>query len=224
MAARKTKKHPKPARVRPKTGVGKAKYNKKLDISAGYVAAQAQNDTANKLQPQAQRLVSVRTNLTALLGKRVQLQQEKNANDAAVVVAVVEHDQATNDYAQEAAIVAAGDRSVLATYGVAAAADGVRGANDQVGVTSKLTVLPGAVSGEARLRCKKVPHAGAYLFEYKLEPSQPTDPWLPQGGILTTHVETTVGGLAPEQLLRGRVRAIGGVVGGWSEEVVGRAK
>jgi hypothetical protein len=224
MATKNKKKHPKPARVRPRTGVGKAKLNKKLDISGGYIAAQAQNDTANKLQPQAQRLVGARTNLTALLGKRVQIQQEKNANDAAIVLAVVEHDTATTDYAQEAAVIAAGDRSVLATYGVAAAADGVRGANDQVGVTSKLAVVAGAVSGEAVLRCKKVPHAGAYLFEYKLEPSQPSDPWLPQGGILTTHVETTVGGLAPEQLLRGRVRAIGGVVGGWSEEVTGRAK
>jgi hypothetical protein len=41
---------------------------------------------------------------------------------------------------------------------------------------------------------------------------------------LTKHVTTTVSGLAPEQLVRGRVRAIGGVAGAWSAEVVGRAQ
>src|SRR5262249_2059920 len=155
MATKQEKKHPRPARVRPKTGVGKAKYDKKLAISGQYIAAQAQNDPGNKLQSQAQKLSTTRTNLTGLLGKRVQIDQQKNANDAAIVLAVVAHDDATNEFAQEAASVSGGDRSVLALYGVEAAAVGKRGANDQVGVTEKLSILAGETQGEALFKCKK---------------------------------------------------------------------
>lgn len=225
MATKKTtKKHPKPARVRPKTGISKAKLDGKLAISATYVSAQATNDPQNKLKDQASALTKVRTDLTGLLGKRIDLKQQKEANDASIVVAIAAHDQAVTDYAVEAARIAEGDRSLLTTYGVQAAADPVKGAHDDVGVTSHLSILEGDVQGEARFRCRKVPYAGAYVFEYKLEPSQPTDPWLPPGGIITTHVEAKISGLAPGQLVRGRVRAVGGVLGPWSDEVVGRAK
>jgi hypothetical protein len=66
-----------------------------------------------------------------------------------------------------------------------------------------------------------VPRAGAYVFEYKLEPSQPADPWL--NAATTTQASAMVHGLAPEQQIRGRVRAIGVTAGPWSAEVVGRA-
>jgi len=33
-------------------------------------------------------------------------------------------------------------------------------------------------TGRPSLACSRVPYAGAYIFQYKLEPSQPSDPWL----------------------------------------------
>ncbi len=85
-----------------------------------------------------------------------------------------------------------------------------------------LKVLAGAILGEAKLKCGAVPHAGSYVFQYKLEPSQPTNPWL--GNISTKLVWTNVAGLAPEQLIRARVQAVGVTAGPWSTEMVGRAK
>jgi hypothetical protein len=93
---------------------------------------------------------------------------------------------------------------------------------DEVIVAPVATIVAGKNDGEATIKCHRVPSAGSYLFEYKLEPSQPTDPWL--GNINTKLVSTTVSGLAPAQLLRARVRAIGAAPGPWSVEVVGRAK
>lgn len=220
----KPKKHPKPARVRPKVGIGKAKIDAKLTISGGYVAAQTANDPTKQLATEAATLSTTRTALSGALASRVSILAAKSANEATIVVAVANHDEAANAYAQAAAKVSNGDASVLATLGVAAAATGVKGAHDNVDAPTKLTVGAGVNAGDVDLKCKRVAYAGAYLFEYKLEPSLPTDPWLPQGGIMTTHVETTVSGLAEGQLVRGRVKAVGGLPGPWSAEVVGRAK
>ncbi len=188
-------KHPKPARVRPKVGLSKANTAAKLDISEGYVTAQATNDPTGKLATQATALKTARTNLVGLLGTQGQIAAQKDANDAAVVVAFAAHDQATMDYATAAADVAAGDASLLTTLGVAAAAKGVRGAHDSVG-SPTLAVTAGVNDGEALLKCKAEPYAAAYVFQYKLEPSQPTDPWLPQAGpIMTKYPHTTVSGL-----------------------------
>jgi hypothetical protein len=140
------------------------------------------------------------------------------------VVGFAAHDQATMDYANAAAEVAGGDPSVLATLGVTVAAKGVKGAHDNVGAPA-LSVGVGVNDGDALFKCKAEPYAGAYVFQYKLEPSQITDPWLPAAGpIMTKYPHTTVSGLAPEQAVRGRVRAVGGLPGPWSAEVVGRAR
>lgn len=216
-------KHPKPPRVRAKVGLAKAKAATKLDISSGYVIAQANNDPQGKLAPEATTLSTRRASLLGLLGTQATLKVQKDANDAAVVVAFAAHDQATMDYAHAAAEIAAGDASLLSTLGVAAATSGVKGAKDAVGMPV-LVLGPGTNDGELLFKCKAIAHAGAYMFEYKLEPSLPTDPWLPQGGIITKHARTTVTGLAPEQAVRGRARAVGGAPGPWSAEVVGKAK
>ena len=221
--AHKPPKHPKPARVRPNVGLTRAKAAKKLDTSSGYLTAQANNDPQNKLATQAATLKTARTNLVALLGTQGQLKAQKDANDAAIVVGFAVHDQATRDYAIAAAGVAGGDASLLATLGVTAATTGVRGAHDDVG-TPVLVIAAGANDGDALFKCKVVPYAGAYVFEYRLEPSQPTDPWLPQGGIMTKHAHATVSGLAKGQAIRGRARAIGGTPSAWSTEEVGRAQ
>jgi hypothetical protein len=67
-----------------------------------------------------------------------------------------------------------------------------------------------------------VTNAGSYVFQYKLEPSLPTDPWL--GTVPTKLASTIISGLAPEQLIRARAQAVGVAVGPWSVEVVGRAR
>jgi hypothetical protein len=218
---KKPPKHPKPARVRPKVGLSRAKEATKLEISAGYLASQASNDPTNKLGPQAGTLKSTRANLVALLGTQDTIKAQTEANDAAIVVAFAAHDQATMEYANAAATIAAGDASLLATLGVAAAMSGTKGSHDEVG-TPALTIAAGTNDGDVLFKCKAVPHAAAYMFEYKLEPSQPTDPWL--GALVTKHAQTTVHGLPKEQAIRGRARAIGGAPGPWSAEVIGKAQ
>jgi hypothetical protein len=220
---KKPPKHPKPPRVRPKVGLAQAKEDKKLEISAGYLASQASNDPTNALAPQASALKAQRANLVALLGTHDTLMAQKDANDAAIVVAFAGHDQAIMSYANAAATFAAGDASVLSTLGVTAASSTKSPAKDDVGAPT-LVIVAGLVDGDAVLKCKAVAHAGAYMFEYKLEPSLPTDPWLPSGALVTKHAQATVGGLPKGQAIRGRARAVGAAPGPWSDEVVGKAQ
>jgi hypothetical protein len=85
-----------------------------------------------------------------------------------------------------------------------------------------LSIVKGPNEGDAKLKCGRVPYAGSYVFEYKLEPSLPTDPWL---GTITTKLSSApLTGLPAAQLIRARARAIGVTAGPWSVEVVGRAR
>jgi hypothetical protein len=213
-------KHPTPARVRPKVG-NKKNRNALLATGQQYVSGQATADPQNKLQQQAQAVAGTRTSLVALLAKRSDLKAQLDTTQGAIVIADAQYGQALTTYAGAAATLAAGDASLLASLGVASAAPPTKSA-DAVIDTPVLKVGQGPAQGDAELRCKAVPHAGSYLFQYKLEPSQPTDPWL--GNIATKIVSTIVHGLPPAQLIRGRVQAIGVAPGPWSVEVVGRAK
>lgn len=217
------KKHPKPATVRAKVKVGSASLPKKLDISNGYLLAQAGNDPQNKLGTEATALIEARAALMLVLKKEGEIKVEKDANEAAYVIAVANHDAATMDYATAAAKLSAGDKSMLTTLGVTAAAPPTKATNAAAGGTT-LTVSRGPNAGDVVFKCRKVAGAGAYIVEYKLEPSLPTDAWLPPGGIITKYVSATVSGLAPEQQVRGRIRGVGGTLGPWSTEVVARAR
>jgi hypothetical protein len=194
---------------------------KLLDLGQKYVSSQATGDPQNKLQAQAQDVGAKRAAVVKLLGDKSALQAQLGKNAADLVVADVEYVGSLVAYANAASTFANGDASVLATVGVDEAAKPTKPA-DEVIVAPVLKVVAGAVEGTVELKCDRVPHAGAFVFEYKLEPSQPTDPWL--GNITTKLAKTTVTGLAPAQLVRGRVRAVGVVPGPWSVEVVGRAK
>jgi hypothetical protein len=216
--------HPAPAQVRPKVGPRKT-VDKKLERSASYLAAQAEGDPANKLGPIAAALSAAHQDLTAKLGLKVTLQAQVDMNNAAIVSATRRLDVATVDYARGAARLADTDAVVLGALGVAAAKkSGPKGARKVPEAPALLVISTGASPGEALLKCRKVAYAGSYVFEYKLEPSQPADPWLPGGGIQTMLVSATVSGLAPSQQIRARVRAVGAMSSAWSEEVVGRAR
>jgi hypothetical protein len=213
-------KHPAPARVRPRVGLRKNR-NDRLATGLEYISGQAAADPQNKLQTLAQGVVTTRTSLVALLGKRSDLQAQLASAQGAIVIGDAQYAQALTAYAGGAATFAAGDASLLASLGVAAVQPPTKPAAEVIG-TPVLGVGPGPASGDAKLKCKRVPHAGSYVFQYKLEPSLPTDPWL--GNVTTKLAWTIVAGLPPAQLIRGRVQAIGVAPGPWSVEVVGRAK
>ena len=214
------KKHPAPAKVRPKVGAKKSR-NKLLATGQAYISAQPQGDPQNKLQNEIQAVVTTRTSLTALLGTRSNLKAQVTKNNGDIVVADANYQTAVGNYATAAGVFSAGDASVLANLGVAEALKPTKPA-DEILVAPVLKLAQGLAAGELALRCNKVAHAGAYVFEYKPEPSLPTDPWV--GNVTTKLVATTVSGLAAAQLIRARVRAVGATLGPWSVEVVGRAK
>jgi len=213
-------KHPSPARVRPRVG-SKSSRPKLLDVGQRYVSGQASGDAQNKIQAQAQAVATTRTALVALLGRKSDLRGQLTSTQGAIVVANAGYAGALVAYANAAAQLAEGDSSVLTSLGVDAAASPTRPGTEVI-IAPVVKVQAGANAGEVKLRCGRVPHAGAYVFEYKLEPSQPTDPWL--GNVTTKLAQTTVTGLAPVQAVRARARAVGVTSGPWSEEVVGRAK
>lgn len=195
--------------------------NKRLAVGDGFVAAQAIGDPQNKLAAEVAAIVKTRTNITALLAKGVSIKAMADQNQTDLVIADAAHEGALQDYARAAARIVGPDALLLGTLGVTASTRAQQGANDFVGATTLLRVLSGPSEGAARARCRKVLHAASYVFQYKLEPSKPEDPWLL--GAETKHVEAIIPNLPPQQLIRVRVRAIGGTTGPWSEEVVGRA-
>jgi hypothetical protein len=213
-------KHPAPARVRPKVGSRKAR-TKLLATGQDYISGQAAADPQGKLAPEAQQVSTTRATLLAQLAKRADLKAQLDTIQGAIVLSGDAYATACTGYAGAAATFAGGDASLLATLGVQRVLASSSPATETI-VAPVVSILLGKADGEAKIKCHRVPHAGAYQFEYKLEPSQPTDPWL--GNAVTKLVSTDVSGLAPGQLLRARARAIGAAPGPWSVEVVGRAK
>lgn len=219
-----SKAHLVPPQVRLKVELNKPLPDK-LGLGAFYLAAQVKADPQNKLGPQAAALSAACQSITTKLGLRVDLKAQAAANNANITREISRLNAALMDYARAAARLAGTDALVLGTLGVVAAKKGgPRGANKVPDAPTGLVISVGATPGEALLKCRKVAYAGAYVFEYKLEPSQPADPWLPDGGIQTMLVSATVKGLAPSQQIRVRVRAIGALSSAWSEAVVGRAR
>ena len=211
-------KHPSPARVRGKVGVKRTR-TQFLDLGQQYISGQIAGDPQAKLTTEVQAVVTTRTSLMALLSKRADLKATLDTTQGAIVVADAAYAKALHGYADAAADLAAGDASVLANLGGTAA--GTAKPSTAAVDAPVLTVAAGPSSGEVELSCARVPGAGAYIFEYKLEPSLVTDPWL--GDLTTKLVSVMIPGLAAVQLVRARVRAVGVTAGPWSVEVVGRA-
>jgi len=218
-----TKKHPPPVHLRPKVDTNRG-VDKKLAQSQDYLAAQATADPQNALAAEASTLATARKDLTIKLGAKSQAQAALDQAQANLVISVDAHDVAMKEYAGRAAKLANGDASFLSALGVQAATQSPKHAHDNVAAPAQLVITPGANPGEAIVKCQKVPHAASYVFEYKLEPSPPADPWLPQGGMLTKYAMATITGLSPNQAIRVRARAIGGVPGPWSDEQLGNAR
>jgi hypothetical protein len=220
MSTPKKKKHPQPPRVRAKVG-SKRSRTKLLALGEKYVSGQAAADPGNKLATEAKAVAAARTGLLGLVTKRSDLKAQIDTTNGAIVIADVQYADTLEAYATAAATFSIADASLLAQLGVDKVAAPTKPLDEVLG-TPLLSILAGLDGGDVLFKCKRVQHAGAYLFEYKLEPSQASDPWL--GNITTKLTSTTVTGLAASQLLRARVRAIGVTPGPWSAEVVGRAK
>lgn len=216
-------KHPPPVQVHAAVDLARTR-DKRLERTQTYLASQAQNDPTKQLAAEAAKLDAARKALVATLATKADIQAQADKNAADLVLADAAHDEAAKEYVFGAGKLAKNDASLLATLGPRAAKKPKKGAKKVVDAPTKLVVAPGEVDGEAAPKCARVPGAGAYKFEYKLEPSLPQDPWLPPGGITTKFARTTIPDLPPNQLLRARVCAIGETAGPWSEEVVGRAR
>ena len=213
-----------PAQVQPVVELNTS-LSAKLALGKSYLAAQQQADPQNKLGPQTTALRTSCDSIDTRLELKGELDAKAEANNAEIIRSIGPLNIALVDYGRAAARVAGTDAALLGALGVTAAKKRApKGATPVPRAPTHLVISAGATPGEVVLKCRKVAHAGAYVFEYKLEPSQPTDPWLPNGGIQTMLVSATVSRLAPSQQIRARVRAIGAMVGPWSEEVVGRAR
>jgi hypothetical protein len=211
-------KHPRPAHVRPRVGRPQA-ISDKLKQSQDYLSAQASADPQKKLDDLAIDLSQKRTTVLEMLQQRADLKAKLDVVQAGLVVAVDEHDAAVRAYAHGAAKVAGKDASMLTTLGVAVAGKPTRGASEAVDAPAAVEILPGVSGGDARLRCESVAHAGAYEFQYKLEPAGPSDPWQTAG--ITKRVSIPLPGLPTGQKIRARARAIGATPGPWSDEAFG---
>jgi hypothetical protein len=208
-------------RVRGKVGA-KRRSDQLLDVGQKYISGQAAGgDPQNTLTQQIEAVSTTRTSLIALFGKRATYRANLATNSSDIVTAKAKYMAALYGYAGGAATLANGDATVLAGLGVEPAASPTKQEDEVVGAPV-LTIAKGANEGDAKLKCARVPYAGSYVFEYKLEPSLPTDPWL--GTITTKLASAPLTGLPAAQLIRARARAIGVTAGPWSVEVVGRAR
>jgi hypothetical protein len=221
MAAKKQKKTPKPPRVRGKVDVHQP-VEKKLTKSDGFIQAQATADPQNQLASQAANLVKTRTTLTSAISKKTLLKAQLDAAQVDFLAADADHDRALRDYVDDAAKLAGGDAATLTALGVDPVSPRDQQIGDMVAAPAKVTVSAGENGGDAVFKTNRIPGAGSYEFQYKLEPSQPSDPWLPGGS--TKRVTFTLTGLAAAQHLRVRARAIGNTPGPWSAEVIGIAR
>ena len=198
----------------------------KLKLCASFIAAQTQADKENKLGPQVTALSAANDSILTQLEERGDLVAKLKDLDGKIARNVRQLETALEDYSRGAVKLAGNDAVLLGALGVESTKKRApNGAHPTPDAPTGLVIQLGARPGEVLFKCHRSRYAGAYVFQYKLEPSLPTDPWLPDGeGLLTRRVSATVSGLAPSQMLRARVRAIGDQSSVWSEEVLGQAR
>jgi hypothetical protein len=92
---------------------------------------------------------------------------------------------------------------------------------------TSVQIKEGAVSGQCKSTWSRPQGAAAFVAQYRLEPTAGNPApgeWTPAEGHHTSKVEWILDGLPPAASLRVRVRAIGGEMGDWSDEVLGKAR
>jgi hypothetical protein len=87
-----------------------------------------------------------------------------------------------------------------------------------------LRLSPGPAPGSLVIKHSRPVGAGSFAVEYKLEPSSPEDPWIAPEMLQSSSAVQQLDGLAPAQLVKVRVRALGDGWGPYSIEVLGRAR
>lgn len=215
-----------PPAIKGKTGVVDLPYPTKLSLGETFITAQHRAETTlgAKVTTQATAVKQTRDALVLKVAERKELQDAIIVKDGEVTAAVQRYDMALQDYAMGAAKAADGDVITLQTLGVTPVAISRPRRTGPPKAPEKIRLLPGPASGSLLIKHSRPAGAGSFAVQYKLEPSRPEDPWQAPETLQSKAPVQQLDGLAPGQLVRVRVRALGAGWGPYSEEVLGRAQ
>lgn len=169
---------------------------------------------------------TVKTTLDALVKKLADLKALQDAvaiADREVVTQVKQYHVALQDYTSSAVKAADGDVVTLELLGLTPASSTRSKIVGPPDAPKNLRLSPGRAPGSLLIKHSRPKGAGSFAVEYKLEPSQAEDPWLSPPSLQSKNIAQQLTGLAPAQLVRVRVRALGDGWGPYSVEVTGRA-
>jgi hypothetical protein len=215
-----------PPALKGKSGVVELPYPAKLSLGETFITAQhrAEATLGAKVTTQAAAVKLTHDALVLKVAERKELEDAIIVKSGEVTTAIKSYDTALQDYAQGATKAADGDVIKLQTLGVTPVATTRTRRTGPPSAPEKIRLLPGPASGSVVIKHSRPAGAGSFAVQYKLEPSRPEDPWLAPETLQSKAPVQQLEGLAPGQLVRVRVRALGAGWGPYSEEVLGRAQ
>jgi hypothetical protein len=199
---------------------------KKLNKASEYLAKQTASPNAALVAAEASDLTLKRDGYVKAAQKHVDARALAELAGEAELTAEKALDASMSSYVRKGTEGADGNAGILTSLGIdlASAPTIVTG---PAPAPTNVQLKEGAVSGQCKSAWSRPQGAGAFIAQYRLEPTAgnpaPAD-WLPAEGHHTSKVEWVIDGLPPAASLRVRVRAIGDEMGDWSDEVLGKAR
>jgi hypothetical protein len=215
-----------PPAIKAKTGVVNLAVPDKLSLGETYVTAQDRADPllGGKVAAQAAAVKQAHDTLAQKVADRKGLEDTILVKDGEIVSAIQDYDTALQDYALGAVKAADGDVVVLQTLGVTPASITRSKITGPPEAPENVRIAAGPTPGSLIVKHSRPAGSGSFAVQYKLEPSKPEDSWEAPESLQSRSTVHQLGGLAPAQLVRIRVRALGDGWGPFSEEVMGRAQ
>jgi hypothetical protein len=215
-----------PPAIKAKTGVVGLPFPDKLSLGGTFMTAQ--NQAAPPLgalvATQAAAVKQTHDTLVQKVAERKVLEDSITVKDGEITTAVQLYDTALQDYALGAVKAADGDVIALQTLGVTPVGTTRSKISGPPKAPDKIRLLPGPAPGSLVVKHSRPAGSGSFAVEYKLEPSHPEDRWQALEALQSKAAVHHLDGLAPAQLVRVRVRALGDGWGPYSVEAVGRAQ
>lgn len=214
-----------PPAIKAKLGVVSMVFPDKLSLGGTYMTAQSQAAAplGEKVATQAAALKQAHGMLVQKVADRKNLDDLILIKDGEITAAIQDYDAALQEYALGAVKAANGDVVTLTTLGVTPASTSKSKIVGPPEAPGNVRVLAGPTPGSLIVKHNRPAGAGSFAVQYKLEPSQPGDPWQAPETLQSKLAVHALDGLAAAQLVRVRVRALGDEWGPFSIEVVGRA-
>lgn len=214
-----------PPAIKAKLSVASLPFPDKLGLGGTYMTAQAQAAAplGEKVAAQAATLKQMHDTLVKKVAERKTLDDLIVVKDGEITAAVQDYDAALQEYALGAVKAADGDVVTLTTLGVTPATTSKSKIVGPPEAPRNVRVLAGPAPGSLIVKHSRPAGSGSFAVQYKLEPSQPEDPWQAPEALQSKSAVHELDGLAAAQLVRVRVRALGDEWGPFSVEVVGRA-